>query len=120
MFKERKSSFRKNMAFLVFVVFIFAFFPQVTHAGTKPSSERFPFPQESIRLISAIFSFASQYLSASPYDLAIFYSLSGDRPKFPPRVQVGKGNKTGQKHKGSFRSNGNLTSQKKPASQDGD
>jgi hypothetical protein len=120
MFKERKSSFRKNMAFLVFVAFICTFFPEITHAATKPSSQRFPFPKDSIPLISAIFSFASLNLSTSAYDLALFYSLSGNRPKLPPRVKKGQGSKTGQKNSSSFNSHGNSTSQKKPTSQDDD
>ena len=119
MFKERKSSFRKNMALLVFVAFILTVFPEISHAATKPSSNTYPFPKDSIPLISAIFSFASLNLSTSAYDLALFYSLSGPRPKLPPhakKVVV----QTGQKNKGSFNSNGNLTSQKKPVSQDDD
>jgi len=88
MFKEKKSSFRKSMAFLVFVAFIFTVFPEVTHAATNPSSDTYPFPKKYIRFISAIFSFAGLNLSTSAYDLALFYSL------------------------------GNLTSQKKPTSQD--
>jgi hypothetical protein len=120
MFKERKSSFKKNMAFLVFVAFIFTFFPEVTHAATKPSSEGFPFLKESIPLISAIFSFASLNLSTSAYDQALFCSLSSNRPKYPPRVKIVKGNKNGQKPKGSIRSNGNSTSKKPPSSKDDD
>ncbi len=120
MFKERKSSLRKNMVFLVCVAFILLIFPEVTQATTKPSSERFPFPEESISLISAVFSFASLNLSHLGYDLAFFYSLSSNGPKLPHKAKNGKGNKNGQKQNGSFNSSGNSTSKKKPKSKDDD
>ena len=120
MFKERKSSFRKNMAFLVCVAFILTFFPQTTQAAAKPSSSTFPFPKESIPLISAIFSFASLNLSTSAYDLALFYSLSSNRSKLPKRAKTGRLNRNGQGQKSSFNSLGNSTSLKKPKSKDGD
>lgn len=120
MFKDRKSSLRKNMAFLVCVAFIFMVFPEVTHAATKPSSERFPFPKESISLISAVFSFASLNLSPLGCDLALFYSLSSNKPKLPHQAKNGKGNKNGQKQNSSFNSNGNSTSKKPPEGKDDD
>ncbi len=120
MFKERKSSLRKNMVFLVCVAFIFLIFPEVTQAATKPSSERFPFPQESISLISVVFSFASLNLSPLGYDLGLFYCLSKNKPKPPKQAKNGKGNKNGQKQNGSFNSSGNSTSKKKPKSKDDD
>ncbi len=118
MFKERKSFLRKNMVFLVCVAFILVIFPEATHAATKPSSERFPFPQESTLLISTVFSFASLNLSPLGYDLAFFYSLSSNKPKPPRQTKNGKGNKNGQKQNGSFNSSGNSTSQKKPKGKD--
>ncbi len=118
MFKERKSSFRKNLVFLVCVAFIFLIFPEVTKATTKPSSERFPFPKESTLLISAVFSFASLNLSPLVYDLAFFYSLSSNKPKLSHKAKNGKGNKNGHKQNSSFNSSGNSTSKKKPKSKD--
>jgi len=118
MFKERKNSFRKNMAILVCVAFTFMVFPEVTQAATKPSSERFPFPKESIPLISAIFSFASLNLSPFGYDLSFFYSQSSHKPKLPRQAKNGEGEKRGQKQNGSFKKNGNSTSKKPPESKD--
>lgn len=118
MFKERKSPLRKSMAFLVCVTFIFVIFPEVTHAATKPSSKRFPFPEESSPLISAVFSFVSMNLSPLGYDLAFFYSLSNNKPKLPKQAKNGKGNKNGHKKNSSFKSNGNSTSKKKPKGKD--
>ena len=120
MFKERKSSLRKNMVFWVCVAFIFMIFPEVTQAATKPSSERFPFPEESISLISAVFSFVGLNLSHFGYDLAFFYSQSSNRPKLPHEAKNGNGNKNGQKPSSSFNSNGNSTSKKPPESKDDD
>jgi len=120
MFKERKSSLRKNMVFLVCVAFIFMIFPEVTHAATKPSSERFPFPEESISLIHSVFSFASMNLSHLGYDLAFIYSQSSNKPKLPQQAKNGKGNKNGHKQNSSFNSSGNSTSKKKPKSKDDD
>lgn len=120
MFKERKSSLRKNMVFLVCVAFILLIFPEATHAATRSSSERFPFPQESTLLISAVFSFASLNLFPLGYDLAFFYSLSSKGPKLPHKAKNGKGNKNGHKQNSSFNSSGNSTSKKKPKSKDDD
>ena len=120
MFKERKSSLRKNMVFLVCVVFIFLIFPEATHAATRSSSERFPFPNESISLISAVFSFAGLNLSHLGYDLAFFYSQSSNKPKLPKQAKNGNGEKNGHKQNSSFNSNGNSTSKKPPESKDDD
>jgi len=120
MFKERKSSLRKNMVFLVCVAFIFVIFPGATHAATRSSSERFPFPKESISLFSAVFSFAGLNLSYLGYDLALFYSQSSNRPKLPNEDKNGNGEKTGHKQDSSFNSNGNSTSKKPPESKDDD
>ena len=120
MFKERKSSLRKNMVFLVCVAFIFLIFPEAAQAATRSSSERFPFPKESISLISGVFSFACLNLSPLGYDLAFFYSLSNNKPKPPKQAKKGKGEKNGHKQNSSFNSNGNSTSQKKPKSKDDD
>jgi hypothetical protein len=120
MFKERKRSLRKNMVFLVCVAFIFMIFPEVTHAATKPSSERFPFPEESISLISAVFSFASLNLSYLGYDLAFIYSQSSNKTKLPKQAKNGNGKKNGHKQNSSFKSNGNSTSKKQPESKDDD
>jgi len=120
MFKERKNSLRKNMVFLVCVAFIFLIFPEATHAATRSSSERFPFPKESTLLISAVFSFACLNLSPLGYDLAFFYILSNNKPKLPHQAKNGEGNKNGQKQNSFFNSSGNSTSQKKPQSKDDD
>jgi hypothetical protein len=120
MFKKRKSSLRKNTVFLVCVAFIFMIFPEVTQAATKPSSERFPFPEESISLISAVFSFVGMNLSHLGCDLAFFYSQSSNRPKLLHEAKNGNGNKNGQKPSSSFNSNGNSTSKKAPESKDDD
>ena len=120
MFKERRSSLRKNMVFLVCVAFIFLIFPEVTQAATRSSSERFPFPKESIPLISAVFSFASLNSSLLGYDLALFYSLSSNKPKRPKQAKNGNGKKSGHKQNSSFNSNGNSTSKKPPESKDDD
>jgi len=114
MFKERKSSLRKNMVFLVCVAFIFLIFPEATHAATRSSSERFPFPKESTLLISAVFSFGSLNLSPLGYDLAFFYILPNNKPKLPHQA------KNGQKPNSSFNISGNATSQKPPESKDDD
>ncbi len=118
MFKERKSSLRKNMVFLVCLAFIFLIFPKTTHAATKPSSERFPFPKESTLLISTVFSFVSLNLSPLGYDLGLFYCLSKNKPKPPIQAKNGKGNKNGHKQNSSFNSSGNSTSKKKPKGKD--
>ncbi len=118
MFKERKSSLRKNMAILVCVAFISMAFPEVNHAATKASSERFPFAKESFPLISAVFSFASLNLSTPGYDLALFYTLSNNNPKLPHQPKNGEDEKNGQKQNSSFNSNGNSTSQKEPKGKD--
>jgi hypothetical protein len=120
MFKERKSSLRKNMVFLVCVAFIFMIFPEATHAATRSSSERFPFPKESTLLISAVFFFAGLNLSTPAYDLALFCSLSSNTPKLPHQAKNGNGNKNGQKQNSSLNDHGNSTSQKKPKSKDDD
>ncbi len=120
MFKERKSSLRKNMVFLVCVAFIFMIFPEVTQAATKPSSERFPFPEESISLISAVFSFAGLNLSHLGYDLAFIYSQSSNSPKLIHEAKNGNGEKSGHKQNSSFNSNGNSTSKKPPEGKDDD
>ncbi len=114
MFGDRKSSFRKNMAFLVCVCFVSMAFPEVTHAATKPSSERFLFPEKAIRLISTTFSFIGLNLPTPTNNSAIFYSLSTTRPKLPKQAIIGL------KQKGSISSHGNSTSQKKPKSKDDD
>lgn len=118
MFKERKSSFKKNMAFLVCVAFILMVFPETTHAATKPSSKRFPFPKESTSFISAVFSFASLNLSPVRYNLAFFYSLSNSNAELPHQANDGNGNKNDQKQNGSVSSNGNSTSKKPPEGDD--
>ena len=120
MFKERKSSLRKNMVFLVCVAFIFLIFPEATHAATRSSSERFPFPTESTLLISAVFSFAGLNLSTIGCDLAFFYSLSSNRTKLSKQAKNGNGEKNGHKQNSSFNSSGNSTSQKKPKGKDDD
>jgi len=120
MFKERKSSLRKNMVFLVCVAFIFLIFPEVTQAATKPSCERFPFPKGSTLLISAVFSFAGLNLSHLGYDLAFFYSQSSNKIKLPKQGKNGNGEKSGHKQNSSFNSNGNSTSKKPPESKDDD
>ena len=118
MFKVRKSSLRKNVAFLVCVAFIFVVFPEATQAATRSSSERFPFPKESTPLISAIFSFASLNLSTIGYDLAFFYSLSNNKPKLTDQDKNDNGENDDQQQDSSFNSNGNSTSQKKPKGKD--
>lgn len=118
MFKEKKSSLRKNMVFLVCVAFIFMIFPEATHAATRSSSERFPFPNESIPLISAVFSFGSLNSSLLGYDLALFYSLSSNKPKPPKQAKNGKGEKNGNEQNCSFNDHGNSTSKKKPKGKD--
>ena len=118
MFKKRKSSLRKNMAFLVCLAFIFTVFPQATQAATKPSSERFPFPKDPIHLISAMFSFVSLNLSTSAYDLALFCSLSSNSPKPPKRPKTAKRNRNRQGQNSSFNGHGNSTSKKRPKSKD--
>jgi hypothetical protein len=120
MFKKRKRSLRKNTVFLVCVAFIFMIFPEVTQAATKPSFERFPFPEESISLISAVFYFASLNLSHLGYDLAFFYSQSSNKTKFPKQGKNGNGKKRRNKQNSSFNSNGNSTSKKRPESKDDD
>lgn len=120
MFKERNSSLRKNMVFLVCVAFIFVIFPEFTHAATRSSSERFPFPKESNPLISALFSFASLNLSPLGYDLAFFYSQSSNKPKLPHQAKNGNGEKNGQNQNSSFNGNGNSTSKKPPEGKDDD
>jgi hypothetical protein len=120
MFKERKSSSRKNIGFFVCVAFIFTVFPQATQAATKPSSERFPFPEESISLISAIFSFASLNLSTSVHDLVLFCSLSSNAPKPPKRPKTGIRNRNRQEQSSSFKGHGNSTSKKRPKSKGSD
>ena len=120
MFKERKSSLRKNMVFLVCVAFIFLIFPEVTQATTKPSSERFPFPEESISLIYSVFSFGGLNLSPPGYDLAFFCGQSSNKTKLPHQDENGNGNKNEQDQDSSFNSGGNSTSQKKPKSKDDD
>ena len=120
MFKERKSSLRKNMVFLVCVAFIFLIFPEATHAATRSSSERFPFPEESTLLIYAVFSFVGLNLSPLGYDLAFFYSQSSHKTKLPKQAKNGNGEKNGHKQNSSFKSNGNSTSQKKPKGKDDD
>ncbi len=118
MFKERKSSLRKNMVFLVCLAFIFLIFPKTTHAATKPSSERFPFPKESTLLISTVFSFVSLNLSPPGYDLAFFCGQSSNKTKLPHQDENGNGKKNDQKQNSSLNSGGNSTSQKKPKSKD--
>lgn len=120
MFKERKNSLRKNMVFLVCLAFIFLIFPEATHAATRSSSERFPFPKESTLLISTVFSFASLNLSPLGYDLGLFYCLSKNNPKPPRQAKNGKGSKNGHKQNSSFNSSGNSTSKKKPKGKDND
>lgn len=106
------------MAFLVCVAFILMVIPEVTHAATRSSSERFPFPKESIPLISAVFSFAGLNLSPFGYDLAFFCSLSSNQPKLPHQAKNDNGNKNGQKQNSSLNSNGNSTSTKTPQPKD--
>ncbi len=118
MFKERKSSLRKNMVFLVCVAFIFVIFPEATHAATRSSSERFPFTKESTLQISAVFSFAGLNLYPLGYDLAFIYSQSSNKPKLPKQAKNGNGEKKGQKQNSSFNGNGNSTSKKTPEGKD--
>ena len=118
MFKERKSSLRKNMVFLVCVAFILLIFPEVTQATTKPSSERFPFPKESTLLISAVFSFAGLNLYIPVYDLALFYSLSSNKPKLSHQDENGNGEKNDQKQNSSLNDHGNSTSKRPPEGKD--
>jgi len=120
MFKERKSSLRKSMVFLVCVAFILVIFPEATHAATRSSYERFPFPEESISLISAVFSFAGLNLYPFGYDLAFFYSQSSNKTKLPKQAKNDNGEKNGQKPNSSFNSNGNSTSKKPPEGKDDD
>jgi hypothetical protein len=117
MFKVRNSSLRKNVAFLVCVAFILVFFPEVTNAATRSSSERFPFPKESSPLISTVFSFVSLNLSPFGYDLAFFYSLLNNTPIVPDKDNKDIWDVRGRK-KGYTKSNGNSTSQKKPQDKD--
>jgi hypothetical protein len=114
MFKERKSSLRKNMVFLVCVAFILLIFPEATQAATRSSSGRFPFPKESTLLISAVFSFGSLNLSPLGYDLTFFYILSSNKPEIPHQA------KNGKKPNSSFNINGNSTSKKPPEGKDDD
>jgi len=93
-------------------------FPEVTHAATNPSSKRFPFPEESIRLISATLFFAGLDLSTPAYDLSFFYSPSKNSPKLPKQAKNGKRNKNGPKQNGPFNRHGNSTSTKKPKGKD--
>ena len=117
MFKERKSSFMKNMAFLVCVAFILMVFPEVTHAATKPSSRASHFLKESSPLISAIFSFVSLNLSPIGYDIAFSCSLPNNTPVVPNKDKKHKWSVKGKK-KGHTKSNGNSTSQKPPEDKD--
>jgi hypothetical protein len=132
MFKERKSSFRKNMAILVCAAFIFMVFPEVTYAATKPSSKRFQFPEEFILFISTVFSFASPNSSPLGYDLGFICSLSRNKPKLPRQARNGQGipngqvvqndqgdqdsqgDQNGQEQNGLINGHGNSTSKKKP------
>ena len=118
MFKERKNSFRRNMAILVCVAFISMVFPEVTQAATRSSSERFPFPKESISLISAVISFASLNLSPLGYDLAFFYSLSNNSPILPDESKIVKWDYYVKKKESFIKSNGNSTSKKPPEGKD--
>jgi hypothetical protein len=118
MFKERKSSLRKNMVFLVCVAFILVIFPEATHAATRSSSERFPFPKESTLLISAVFSFAGLNLSHLGYDLAFIYSQSSNSPKLLQEAKNGNGEKNDQKQNSSLSDHGNSTSKKPPEGKD--
>jgi len=93
-------------------------FPETTHAATRSYSERFPFPEESISLISGVFSFASLNLSPLGYDLAFFYSLSNNKPKLTDQDKNDNGENDDQKQNSSFNKNGNSTSQKKPKGKD--
>lgn len=124
MFKERKSFFRKNMAFLVFVALIFAFFPDVAHAATNPSSKTLLSLKKPIPFISAIFSFVSLNLSTSAYNMALFSTLSSNRPEVTFEINTDKSmdisDKIAKKQKNLAKSLGNSTSQRPPTSQDGD
>lgn len=114
MFKERKSSFRKNMAILVCTAFIFMVFPEVTYAATKPSYKKFQFPEESILFIFTVFSFASSNLSPLGYDLAFSRSLSRNRLRFPKQAEIVQDDQDDQEQNGLFNGHGNSTSKKKP------
>ncbi len=118
MFKERKNSFRQNMAILVCAAFISTVFPGVTQAATKPSSERFPFPEESISLISDVFSFVSLNLSPLGYNLALFCSVSSCTPLLPDESKKDYWDIDYDKKKNPIKSNGNSTSKKPPESKD--
>jgi hypothetical protein len=118
MFNERKSSFMKNMAFLVCVAFILMIFPQVTHGATRSSSERFPFPKESSPLISAIFSFASLNLSPIGCDLSLFCSVSINSLILPEESKKDIWDLCGKKKESYIKSNGNSTSTKTPQPKD--
>jgi len=106
------------MAFLVCVSFVSMVFPGVTHAATKSSSERFPFPEESVLLICDFLSFASLNLYSLEYDLAFFYIQSSNKPKPPHQAKNGKGSKNSKKNNSSFNGNGNSTSKKPPQGKD--
>jgi len=118
MFKERRISFKKNIAFLVCITFVLMVFPQVTQAATRSSSKRFSLPEESTPLISAVFSFASLNSSLLGYDLALFYCLSKNAPKPPKQLKNGKGENGEDEQNGSFNIDGNSTSKKKPKGKD--
>jgi hypothetical protein len=119
MFKERRSSFRKNIVFLVCITFVLMVFPQVTQAATRSSSKRFSLHKESTPLISAVFSFASLNSSLFGCDLALFYCLSKNAPIPPEQLKKGKGGKDGNKNNGPpVNIGGNSTSKKKPKSKE--
>ncbi|NIO49782.1 MAG: hypothetical protein GTN73_10170 [Candidatus Aminicenantes bacterium] len=118
MFNERKSSFMKNMAFLVCIAFIIMIFPQVTHAATRSSSERFPFPKKSAPLISEFFSFFSLNLSPLGCDLALFYSLSSCTPLLPDESKKDYWDIDYDKKTNPIKNNGNSTSTKPPKQKD--
>jgi hypothetical protein len=124
MFKERKSSFRRNMAFLVFVAFIFAFFPDAGHAATNPSSKTFLSLKKPIPFISAILYFVSLNLSTSAYNLALFSAMSSNTPEVTFEINTDKsrdkGSTIAKKQKNLAKSLGNSTSQRPPTSQDDD
>lgn len=118
MYKKRSNSFKKSMAFLVFVAFIFTVSPEITHAATKPSSKRLTFRKESTRLISNILSFVSLNLSTSAPNLCFICGVSKIKPKLP--YQTKNSSRYGQKQSGFIKGLGNSTSKRKPKSKDND
>lgn len=119
MFKTRKNSFKKNMAILACVAFVFASLPAATQAASRHRSPELPFPKESFSLFSPVFSLISLNSPLVAYDLAAVYNLLGkDKKPTPPPPTTDDKNEKDKKKKDPYDDSGNSTSKRRPNGKD--